>query len=37
MKHVVACSSAREVGESCFYHSGGSARLVHACLCAGNT
>ena len=37
MKHVEACLSAIEDGESSFDHFGSTVRLVQACLCAGNT
>ena len=37
MKHVQACSSARDDGESSFHRCGGPVRLVEACLCAGKT
>ena len=31
MKHVQACLSAREDGESCFHHCKGPVRLVQDC------
>ena len=37
MKHVLACFSAREDGESSFHHCGGPMRLVQAYLCSGKT
>ena len=37
MKHVQACSSAREDQESIFHRCGGPVKLVEAGLCAGKT
>ena len=37
MKHVQACSSAREDWESCFHHCTGPVSLVQAYSCARKT
>ena len=37
MKHVEACLSAREDGESSFLRCGGTVRLVQSCLCSGKS
>ena len=37
MKNMQASLSARNVGESSFYHCGSPVKLVKACLCVGST